>query len=143
MLEPTPGGSVHPQFPNPTPTGPGFGGAPDDRTERVLSPAVIHLRRLYYYLELLAAGYRHALKPEPLVRSLRAERIALGIDLPELDTVPLWSVRRQDGSMSIPFIEFILGQIGDSLESFCGTVETAPPQAIEKLMDDRRAVAGM
>ncbi|HEU4401433.1 MAG TPA: hypothetical protein VFT43_04955, partial [Candidatus Polarisedimenticolia bacterium] len=71
------------------------------------------------------------------------ERIALGIDLPELDTVPLWSVRRQDGSMSIPFIEFILGQIGDSLESFCGTVETAPPQAIEKLMEDRRAVAGM
>ena len=64
----------------------------------------------------LQTGFRHALQPDPLPRSLRPERIALGIDLPELDTVPLWSVRRADGAVAIPFVEFIISEISKTLQ---------------------------
>jgi hypothetical protein len=91
--------------------------------ERGFSDADVHshteflFRRLKYFTDLLQTGYRHALRPDPLPRSLRAERIALGIDVPELDTVPLWSARRDDGAVSVPFIDFILVQIKETLEA--------------------------
>ena len=66
-------------------------------------------------MDLLETGYRHALQPDPLPRSLRADRIALGIDVPELDAVPLWSVKRADGAVAIPFVEFIVMQISRTL----------------------------
>jgi len=68
------------------------------------------------------SGARQALRPHVEPRSLRAERIALGIDLPELDAAPLWSTRRADGKISIPFVEYLLGQIWVSLESFCAGI---------------------
>jgi len=77
----------------------------------------LHLRRLHYFMDLLETGYRHALQPDPLPRSLRADRIALGIDVPELDTVPLWSLKRGDGAVAIPFVEFIVTQISRTLEA--------------------------
>jgi hypothetical protein len=81
------------------------------------SPLELQVRRLHYFMSLLETGYRHALQPDPLARSLRAERIALGIDVPELDTVPLWSVKRSDGAVAIPFVEFIVTQICRTLEA--------------------------
>src|SRR2546428_4144244 len=79
------------------------------------SPRELQVRRLRYFMDLLETGYRHALLPDPLPLSLRAERVALGIDVPELDTVPLWSVKRSDGAVAIPFVEFIVTQICRSL----------------------------
>jgi len=81
------------------------------------SPLELHVRRLRYFIDLLESGYRYALLPDPLPLSQRAERIALGIDLPELDTVPLWSVTRADGAVAIPFVEFIVTQICRTLEA--------------------------
>ncbi len=106
------------------------------------SMAELLVQRLRFYVDLLGAGYHLALTPDPLSRSLRAERIALGIDLPELDAVPLWSTRRQDGAICVPFVEFILGQIVDTLESLLA--EVAPPDlsAANEIEAVREAVAG-
>jgi len=93
------------------------GGRYEERPKAAHSPLELHVHRLHYFMELLETGYRHALLPDPLPRSLRAERIALGIDVPELDTVPLWSVKRGDGSVAIPFVEFIVTQICRTLEA--------------------------
>lgn len=92
----------------------------------VHSQSELLVRRLRYYTGLLQAGYRHALRPDPLPRSLRAERIALGIDLPELDTVPLWSARRDDGSVAVPFIEYLLARIAETLEALARSAEDDP-----------------
>jgi len=91
-------------------------GLVEPRARTVHSPLELHVRRLHYFMDLLQTGFRHALQPDPLPRSLRPERIALGIDLPELDTVPLWSVRRADGAVAIPFVEFIITEISKTLQ---------------------------
>ena len=70
---------------------------------------------MLYFRDLLEEGYRHALRPDEDPDTLRSRRVALGISLPELDLVPLWSRRAPDGSFSIPFIDFILAQFFDSL----------------------------
>jgi hypothetical protein len=95
--------------------------------------ARLHVDRLRYFRDLLVAGFRHALSPDPQSRTLRSERIALGVDLPELDTVPLWSVRRDDGTVSIPFIEYLLAQVCSTLEALGADSETTPPDAAEDL----------
>jgi hypothetical protein len=88
----------------------------EERERSAHSPLELHVRRLHYFIDLLDTGYRHALQPDPLPHSLRAERIALRIDVPELDTVPLWSVKRGDGAVAIPFVEFIVAKICRTLE---------------------------
>lgn len=102
---------------------------PGDRVggpSRVAHSSVeLHVRRLRYFMDLMQTGYRHALRPAPLPRSLRAERIALCVDVPELDTVPLWSVMRPDGAVAIPFVEFILTQIGRDLEAIADDVSVS------------------
>lgn len=85
----------------------------------VHSSSELHFHRLRYFIDLLIAGYRQAQRPDPMPRSLRGERIALGIDLPELDTVPLWTVRRDDGMVAIPCVVYILDQARGSLDLFC------------------------
>jgi hypothetical protein len=75
------------------------------------SPGLEDLERMRYFRNLLRAGRRAALQPGSEGETLRGDRIALRIALPELDAVPLWSVRRADGMISIPFIEYILGQV--------------------------------
>jgi hypothetical protein len=97
--------------------------------------SLIHqdLRRLHYFLDLLLAGYRSALHPDLLSRSLRGERIALGIDLPELDTVPLWAARRGDGAVAIPFIEFLLARIGEELRAILGRPERATSESNRRI----------
>ena len=93
------------------------GGRFEEHRRASHSPLELHVRRLHYFRDLLETGYRHALKPDPLPHSLRAERIALGIDVPELDTVPLWSVKRADGAVAIPFVEFIVAEICKTLQA--------------------------
>jgi len=107
----------------------------------MIFPAAMTRRRLRYFIDLMVAGYHHALNPEPLIPSLRSERIALGIDLPELDTVPLWSARRSDGAVSIPFIEFILGQVDQSLDEIGCDQESVNAIEIRNLQRARRAIA--
>ena len=98
------------------------------------SPLELHVRRLHYFMNLLETGYRHALLPDPLPLSLRAERIALGIDVPELDTVPLWSVKRADGAVAIPFVEFIVTQICRTLEATADEAGLSGSAAGEELV---------
>ncbi|MCI0656426.1 MAG: hypothetical protein L0170_05075 [Acidobacteria bacterium] len=82
----------------------------------LLEVAVEALSRMRYFHDLLEQGYRHALQPGEDPDTLRTRRVALGISLPELDLVPLWSRRAQDGTFSIPFIDFLLDQFLESLE---------------------------
>ncbi len=136
----TPGGNV-PSRIEELPVGAVEVGEGLERHGVVISPAVMSLRRLRYFIDLLVAGHHHALNPEPLFPSLRGERIALGIDLPELDTVPLWSARRADGAVSIPFIEFILGQIDQGVDAICGDPASASSPDARNLLRGRRALA--
>jgi hypothetical protein len=104
------------------------------------SPAEVNLRRLRYFIDLFETGFRHALRPDPQASCLRAERIALGIDLPELDAVPLWSACRCDGTVSIPFIEFIANEIDKSIEGFAGDMKSGDPAGAEDLRARGRAL---
>ncbi len=140
MLDPTPVADPRQTLQNPASPRlvPGKGAARPDET--VLSEVDLHSRRLRYFLDLLEEGYHQALRPDPLSRSMRVERIALGIDLPELDTVPLWSVRREDGAVSIPFIEFILWQAGETLHALCGAAEEEAAAGAQELRESHRAL---
>ena len=106
----------------------------EERARPAHSPLELHVHRLHYFIDLLKTGYRHALLPDPLPRSLRAERIALGIDVPELDTVPLWSMKRGDGAVAIPFVEFIVTQICRTLEVIADTAGLSGRPAGEDLI---------
>jgi hypothetical protein len=101
------------------------------------------LRRLRFYLDLLRTGCQQALSAEPLPVSLRAERIALGIDVPELDAVPLWSVRGREGTIGIPFVEFILAQIAGDLEALSAEIGPIDPSAASRIDAVRRTVGGV
>lgn len=103
--------------------------------------ANLTLRRLRFFIDLLSEGYRQALRPDPQLPVLRSERIALGIDLPELDTVPLWSARRADGTVSVPFTEYILGQIWAILDAVAADANPGSPRALETLRETRLALA--
>jgi hypothetical protein len=89
-----------------------------ERADPWLAVAVEELQRMRYFQDLLEQGFRHALQPTEQPDTLRTRRIALGIPLPELDLVPLWSRRAQDGTLSIPFIDFLLAQFLESVEHF-------------------------
>ncbi len=78
--------------------------------------AAAEIRRLKYFLGLLDLGFSNAAATHHGAECPRGERIALGIDHPELDAVPFWSSRRDDGGIAIPFIEFILSEIRMSLD---------------------------
>lgn len=71
----------------------------------------LELRRLRYFRDLLSAAWRHACGGSDPHVTLRSERIALGIDLPELDAVTLWSHRAADGTIAVPFIEYLVSQL--------------------------------
>jgi hypothetical protein len=138
MVKSLPDEDFRPEFQNPPlgiPSAAPIGGP----AAPVHTVAEMHFHRLRYFIELLAAGYRQALRPDPMPRSLRGERIALGIDLPELDTVPLWSMRRDDGSVAIPCIEFILDEARRNLEMFSREDEPEPGQDEQDIVADCRA----
>jgi hypothetical protein len=100
--------------------GAGAWGHADARIAR----AAHEVARLRYFRDLLVEGYRTARTTDLPSNSLRAERVDLGIELPELDTVALWSTRRQDdGAIAIPFIEYILGRFVASLDEFCAQLQ--------------------
>ncbi|HEU4402575.1 MAG TPA: hypothetical protein VFT43_10770, partial [Candidatus Polarisedimenticolia bacterium] len=96
------------------------------------------LRRLSYFRDLLVEGFRSARDLDLFSNSLRGERLALGIDLPELDAVGLWSARAGDGSLSIPFIEYILGQIVTVIDTFCADLDDR--RANGELLAERQAL---
>jgi len=117
------------------------------KARAVLTPARLMLPRMRYYVDLLVAGYRQAIHPEPLPRCLRAERIALGIDLPELDAGPLWASRAADGAVSIPFADFVLGRIHHILGRYLDSLPTGDREAALDLWEGwgeyRRILAGL
>ncbi|HYV18003.1 MAG TPA: hypothetical protein VFC25_03105 [Verrucomicrobiae bacterium] len=86
--------------------------------------ALIALRRLQFYRDLLRLGFEGTIWPDRASRTLRSERLALGIDLPELDLVSLWAVRCGDGRVSIPFIEYLLAQTRETAIRFLPADET-------------------
>ncbi len=143
MNQPSPGLPADSPIPNGVPRGIGPGDLPRREKEGVLSAPILRHRRLHYFLDLLSAGYRQALQPDASFRSLRGERIALGIDIPELDTVPLWAARRADGSISIPFIEFILGQISQNLDEICGAPGLGSSPSLRSLSELRFAIGSI
>lgn len=116
------------------------GVSPVSRPRRPLTPAAMSLRNLRYYRELLDIGYHCALHPDPFPRSLRGERIALGIDLAELDTIPLWSNKRPDGAVAIPMAGFILERFGRCVDEFCAALDLDDREELQGLRDARQAL---
>jgi hypothetical protein len=93
----------------------GVGGSslrwPDDVHEawgrRVLA---IDLSGLRYLRDLLGFGMKHALDPRLSIDTLRSQRLAAGIDLPELDVVPVWACQEPGGLVGLPFLELVLDE---------------------------------
>ena len=140
LIKPTVTGNSEVLALHATPLGPGSATAGADLRIPLHSPAEVNLRRLRYFIDLLETGFRHALRPDPQASSLRAERIALGIDSAELDSVPLWSACRRDGTVSIPFIEFIANEIDRSIEVFAENIKSEAPSAVGELRSRARAL---
>ncbi len=88
------------------------------------------LRCLRYFSALLTGAYQAAREGGVHQDTLRATRMDLGINIPELDVVMIWSTHPREGSVSIPFADFILGQILTAFEGFSSTLS-------EKGMADR------
>lgn len=103
-----------------------------------LDDAAGQIKRLRYFRDLLLQGYRSAMEPGPRSGTLRSERLSIGIDLPELDAVSLWSTRRLDGSLSIAFIEYALTQARASLGALCRMAPPGPDRS--ELLQNRRAL---
>jgi hypothetical protein len=141
MSKTTYAGDFHPSMTGVPPIGTGVRDRPEARQAVLHSQVELLLRRLRFYLDLLSAGYRQALSPDPLARSLRGERIALGIDLPELDAVPLWSARGRGETISVPFVEFILGQIAEILEALAAEIAPFHPATAGEVETIRQIVA--
>jgi len=114
--------------------------SPVNRPWRPLTPAAMHLRNLRYFHELLSIGYHCAMHPDPFPRSLRGERIALGIDLAELDTIPLWSNRRSDGAVAIPMASFILERFCRCVDEFYAALDVEEFGEPESLRAARQAL---
>jgi hypothetical protein len=85
--------------------------------------AMVALRRLHFYRDLLSLGFEATVWPDRASRTLRAERRALGIDLPELDLVALWATRCGGGRVSIPFIEYLLARSRETAARFLAVDE--------------------
>jgi hypothetical protein len=83
-----------------------------------LARAGLALRRLRYFRDLLFEGYEATRSADLPAGTLRSERLELGIGYPELDVVGLWTARREDGAVAIPFVEFLLAEFYASLEMF-------------------------
>ncbi|MFN7955990.1 MAG: hypothetical protein U0610_30025 [bacterium] len=76
--------------------------------ERVLA---IDLGPLRYLRDLLSLGVKRALDPRLPLETLRTQRISAGIELAELDTVPLWATQREDAAVAIPFLDLVLDEV--------------------------------
>lgn len=94
------------------------GDAPWGQFDARLARAGLALRRLRYFHDLLTFAFTASQSADLPSGTLRSERIALAIDRPELDAVALWTTRRDDGAVAIPFVEYLLGQFIGALESF-------------------------
>jgi len=92
--------------------------APWGQADARLARTGLALRRLRYFQALLSDGFTASQSADLPSGTLRSERIALAIDRPELDAVALWTTRRDDGAIAIPFVEYLLGQFIGSLELF-------------------------
>ncbi|MFN7955945.1 MAG: hypothetical protein U0610_29800 [bacterium] len=64
-----------------------------------------------YLRRLLITARSRALDGRRPVEILRGERIAAGIDHPELDVSTVWACRGSDENVGIPFLELILDEL--------------------------------
>lgn len=81
----------------------------------------IDLAPLRYLRDLLRLGVKHALDPRLSVDTLRTQRLAAGIELPELDTVPVWACSEASGRVGIPFLDLVLDEVLARAESVFDT----------------------
>lgn len=71
----------------------------------------IDLAPMRYLRDLLRLGVKHAIDPRLTVDTLRTQRLAAGVDLPELDTVPIWACCEATGRVGIPFLDLVLDEV--------------------------------
>lgn len=71
----------------------------------------IDLAPMRYLRDLLRLGVKHAIDPRPTADTLRAQRLAAGVELPELDTVPVWACSEANGRVGIPFLDLVLDEV--------------------------------
>ena len=103
---------------------------------------LVNLRRIRYYRDLLTEAYESTVSPDRPAGTHRLERLALGIDWPELDAVALWSVRCGDGTVAIPFIEYILARAREAAVRLGpASGDAALARAIDELDEALAAIA--
>lgn len=104
----------------------------------------LELRRLRYFRDLVCAAWRHASGGSDPHTTLRSERIALGIALPELDAVTLWSHRAADGTIALPFVEYLVSQLRLAAATLSGHDEAVrrragrPLRQLLRMLSERR-----
>ncbi|HRI18754.1 MAG TPA: hypothetical protein PL196_09545, partial [Burkholderiaceae bacterium] len=111
-----------------------------DEEELALDLALEH-RRLRYFRDVLCAAWRHASGGSDPHATLRSERLALAIALPELDAVTLWSHRATDGTVAVPFIEFLVSQLRLAAATLAGRDEAVRRRAGRPLRQLLRTIA--
>lgn len=104
----------------------------------------LELRRLRYFRDLLCTAWRHACGGSDPHVTLRTERLALAIELPELDAVMLWSHRAGDGTIALPFVEYLVSQLRLAAATLAGRDETLrrragrPLRQLLRMLSERR-----
>ncbi len=104
----------------------------------------LELRRLRYFRDLLCTAWRHARGGSDPHMTLRTERLALAIGLPELDAVVLWSHRAADGTIALPFVEYLVSQLRLAAATLAGRDEALrrragrPLRQLLRLLAERR-----
>ena len=98
--------------------------------------------RMEYFRKLLQAACGATLDTAHEPQSLRADRLSVGVDFPELDTVPHWTEVTDDGRVSIPFLEFILTGIDAELSCFSRHPELGA-EGLKKIQRVHTSLAGI
>ena len=104
-----------------------------------MGTAMVTLRHLHFYRDLLRLGFEGTIWPDRGSRTLRSERLALGIDLPELDLVAAWAARCGDGRVAIPFIEYLLARVRETAMRFLPLDEKRSIASQVALLDEALA----
>jgi uncharacterized protein Yka (UPF0111/DUF47 family) len=99
-----------------------------------LNAALVANDRVKYTLSLLQLALNHALNPNQPTEKLRRERLACGIDEPELDQV-VAGARMSGGACQIPNLKALIGRVGAELRTMAGPVLAATPGGIAARLD--------
>lgn len=102
----------------------------------------IGVARIGFFRDLLARALAHARGDRDGAETLRRERLELGIDRPELDTVPLWASRRWDGRVEIPWLGSVASELSLALDALRPEAGSEAARRVEQVRSVLRSWEG-